>query len=364
MTIESAEITGFRNLLSVRYVPCRGVNLICGGNAMGKTSLMEALYLPSSERNFRGAKDGELINRGSETASVYIEYTSSGTNNSVGIGLNRAGRGKLSHNRIKTQDRRRISENYLMCAFSPDDLTLAGGEPAQRRRYMDVSLLMLSPKYGDALSTYQKALKNRNLLLKGENPHSDMIFVYNDIMAKSAAYVINSRKKLTDRLFSSLSPLYAELSGRGEEFTVIYEPAVEGMTDMSTFSLYEYLNEKYTDSIDNDVKCGFTSIGPHRDELTIKINGLPARTHGSQGQKRSAALTLKLGQAGLIEELKGEPPVLILDDVLSELDEKRQEFILSHLGDMQVFITCCDRAVLDRLPEGTMVVRMSDGEIG
>lgn len=360
MYITALEAVAFRNLSAVSVRPCREVNLIYGDNAQGKTNLLEALWMFTGCRSFRGAKDAELLQFGKPKARLYLEYHGQGRAQTMQLDIEKSR--TFTQNGVRLPSASRAMGEFLAVVFSPVHLTLVKDGPVGRRRFLDAAIGQLKPKYGAALSDYGKAVQQRNLVLKDAVFHRelyDTLDVWEERIAYYGSEIIRQRIGYVQRLSEFSSEIYAGISQKKETLRLSYEEAVptEGRDRKE---LYESLIASLRRARKEDLLTGTTSVGPHRDDLRVEIDFLSARTYASQGQQRSAALALKLGEAAVIKSFSREQPVALLDDVMSELDAARQNYILNHIRDWQVFITCCDPSSVKSLRYGK-AFRMEKG---
>lgn len=342
MNITRLEAVSFRNIDELIIDPCDGVNIIYGDNAQGKTNLLESIWLFTGCRSFRGSKDGELINFNSRNAKLSLDYYGYDREQNIYLEIEK-GR-KFMLNGIKQNSSSKIIGNFLAVVFSPGHLSLVKDGPYERRKFLDIAISQLKPKYAVALSNYNKALAQRNILLKDIAYHAelyDTLDVWEERLSFYAGEIIRQRVGYIEKLSTFCSDIYCGISSGKEKLDITYYQQCPAYGN-DRHELYENIKNLLFAARKNDIASGFTSVGPHRDDLNIKIDGLTARSYGSQGQQRSAALALKLGEAAMIKEFTSQQPVALLDDVMSELDESRQNYILNHIKDWQVFITCCD----------------------
>lgn len=344
---------GFRNLLPFEVEFCDKVNIIYGDNAQGKTNLIEGLWLFTGAKSFRTSKDSELIAFGQQKAELSLGFISGGIDREAKISVTNRRNAELDTKKLKTASA--LAGNFCAVVFSPVDLQTVKDGPALRRRFVDLAIYQLYPSYAPVLKDYTKAVTQRNALLKSMDKKlvsNDMLDAFENEISLLGQKIVDYRIKYCAHLTANASDIYRELSSLREELEVEYLPScpVEDLAERL------YMSRKI------DVFSGITSVGPHRDDLDFKINGVSARNFGSQGQQRSVALSLKLAEAKTLKDITGEQPVAILDDVMSELDPSRQAFILNHIKDWQVFITCCDKANLNPLKEGK-VFTVSGGKI-
>ncbi len=352
MNVNHIEVKNFRNIEYAYLDPCEGVNIIYGENAQGKTNLLEGIWLFTGCRSFRGSKDSELIGFKKNKANLYLDFYAGEREQSASIEIGE-GR-KFILNGVKMKSSSQIMGEFLSVVFSPDHLSLVKDGPYERRRFLDIAISQLKPKYGVTLSQYNKAIAQRNILLKDIQFHSelyDTLDIWEDRIAFFASEIIRQRIGYINKLSLYTDEIYSGLSQQREKLKVSYSQQTVVFGE-DRQELYENMKNQLLQARKNDLITGYTSVGPHRDDLEIKIDSLPARTYGSQGQQRSAALALKLGEAAVIRNFSGEQPVALLDDVMSELDAGRQNYILNHIKDWQVFITCCDPTTVSNMKYG------------
>ncbi|MBQ5969382.1 MAG: DNA replication/repair protein RecF [Clostridia bacterium] len=362
MYVTDLEIKQFRNLKADALSFCDGVNLIYGDNAQGKTNLIEAIWLFTGCRSFRSAKDAECINFDAQKAVLSMDYFGEGRAQSMLLEIEN-GR-KFIHNGIKCKSASKVVGHFLAVVFSPVHLSLVKSGPYERRRFLDVAISQLKPNYAVALSNYNKAVAQRNILLKDVAYHSelfDTLGVWEERIAYYASEIIRQRIGYVGRLKEFGTEIYSGISKKKEALSLSYFEACPAAGNTKQ-EIYESMKNLLHAARKNDILSGFTSVGPHHDDLTILIDGLSAKSYASQGQQRSAALALKLGEAAVMKSFTGEQPVALLDDVMSELDGDRQNYILNHIKNWQVFITCCDPASVKNLKYGK-AFRMKNGSI-
>ncbi|MGI6279165.1 MAG: DNA replication/repair protein RecF [Acutalibacteraceae bacterium] len=343
MKVLSLELKNFRNLERVEIKPCDGMNVICGENAQGKTNLLESVWLFTGAKSFRGSVDKDFIRFGEKKAECRLTFLTEGIEKEAEIEIEERRTAFLSGKRMKTPSE--LAENFKAIVFSPIDLKLVSEGPNIRRRWIDTAIGLLYPVYIDILKKYVRAVTQRNRILKdikNNLPAQDMLDIFEKEIAENGTKIIKYRKRYLEIISDFLPDLYEALSGGKEKLEIGYVKSFEGE------NLLEGLKLKRRE----DMFSGKTSIGPHRDDIDFKINGVSARTYGSQGQKRSVALSLKLAEAEVIKQKTGEFPVCLMDDVMSELDPKRQNFVLNHIKGMQVFLTCCDPENVKNLTVG------------
>lgn len=356
MNVTSLNINNFRNIEHLEMEPDKGINIIFGENAQGKTNLIESIWLFSGFRSFRGSKDNELIRFGEDFFRAEMSFYGGNREQNAKLIVSRQQK-KILLNSVPLTATSKLIGNFNCVVFAPTYLSLIKGNPSERRKFIDSALCQIKPFYAKLLTDYNKILSQRNTLLKElkfSNKNYEFLEIWNDNLAEKASLIINERIKYLKKLSETASHIYNGLSSEKETFSLSYLMKVSA-------NRYEKLSEEISkDSIleiikqseNSDILYGTTNIGSHRDEINIKIDSVSAKSFGSQGQQRSAALALKLGEAEILKEITGERPVALLDDVMSELDVNRQDYILNHIRDWQVFITCCEPSTVLRLYDG------------
>ncbi len=351
MKINSTEIENFRNISHLK-LDFDDVNIIYGENAQGKTNLIEAIELFTGSKSFRGVRDRELVKFGEEYARLRAEFENSTRkqNAEIIIKKNR----QVSLNGIKKKSPTALGEELKAVVFSPVHLSMVKDGPSERRHFIDNALCQLKSNYRNILKDYNRSLTQRNMLLKDlqSNPSmQEMLYIWDKNLAASGAKIIYQRQKYIEALLPFAREVFEGLS-RGREKLNLKIKGVFEYEEKSVDELYKELMYALDNSRSEDILNRITTQGPHRDDLEIMINSNSARTYGSQGQQRSCVLALKLAEASLLREMTQEEPLALLDDVMSELDIHRQDYILNHIKDWQVFITCCDVNTVLRLKEG------------
>ena len=340
----------FRNLADTEIFPCDGVNVIYGDNAQGKTNLLEGLWLLTGGHSFRGAKDAELPKiigpegKNTPAASLALDFFTEERPQKAILNIENGRRSSVI-NGVQKKTGSALVGKVRAVIFSPEHLLLVKEGPQRRRSFIDGALCQIKPVYAGMLSAYNRALLQRNALLKDlyRFPElRDTLEVWDARLVKLGALVMAERKAYTKKLAPQAAAIYEGISKGREDFSVVYTPSIKSLEeDFTTSQAEEAFLDELRRVISSDIKAGFTSYGPHRDDLDIFLNDLSARSFGSQGQQRSAVLALKLAEAETLANISGETPIVLLDDVMSELDQSRQDYLLNHLHGRQVFITCC-----------------------
>lgn len=360
MTVNSVNLQNFRNIPSAQLVPSDGVNVLYGENAQGKTNLLEAIWLFTGCKSFRGAKDADFITFDEQISKSSLCFTGSVREKKAEIII--GDKKRVTLNGVELKSSADLIGEFYAVIFAPSHLSLIKNGPELRRRFTDTALCELKPKYANYLRLYKQALTQRGSILRDIRYSTelyDLLDSWDNELAKYAAVIIRERLFYTSYLSHYCDEIYSGISEGKEKITVSYQTA-----PLEVFSgsdkipdakdIYLCLLDELKKKRREDVLMKQTSVGPHRDDLEILINGKSARAFGSQGQQRSCALALKLSEAQIIENITGESPVALLDDVMSELDEKRQDYVLNHIKDRQVFLTCCDPSQVTRLCSGKM----------
>ncbi|MDR2908972.1 MAG: DNA replication/repair protein RecF [Oscillospiraceae bacterium] len=365
MRVLSLELTGFRNLLNTAFLPGQGVNVIAGDNAQGKTNLLEALWLFSGLRSFRAARDADYVAFGGESARLGLSFFAGGREQTASISLMPPQK-KVALNEIPLERRGSLSGSFAAVVFSPDHLELVKQGPGSRRRLIDSSLCQAYPKYGAVVLGYEKILRQRRAVLSDipKNPGLiDMLEVWDKGLTEYGGYITFMRERYINRLSAYARDAYSGIASGSEEISLIYRAGAgetKGLTERGEY--ISLVKDAVKSARAQDLRLGRTTAGPHLDDIEILVNGKAARAFGSQGQQRSCVLAIKLAECRILEEGAGEPPVILLDDVMSELDEGRRGYLLNHLTGRQVFITCCDPGQLAGL-KGGRVFMMKSGEL-
>lgn len=350
MYVQRLATSNFRNLEDTEVFPCEGVNVIYGDNAQGKTNFLEGLWLFTGGHSFRGAKDAELPRLDRESgvnspmASLSLDFFSEERRQKAVLQIENGRRSSII-NGVKKRTGSALVGKVRAVIFSPEHLLLVKEGPSRRRTFIDGALCQLKPGFAGAISIYNRALLQRNALLKdmARFPElRDTLEVWDARLAKLGVAVMAERKAYVEKLAPGVQAIYEGISRGREQIAVRYSPSVKfSVENFSREEAEEAFLKELKRTVRSDMRSGFTSAGPHRDDLEIELNGLSARAFGSQGQQRSAVLALKLAEAETLAGISGETPVVLLDDVMSELDQNRQDYLLNHLQGRQVFITCC-----------------------
>lgn len=338
--ITQIELKNFRNYKSQRIDFQCGLNLIVGDNAQGKTNIVEAVMLCAVGRSPRTAKDKELIHFESDSGYVRAEVARSFGKTSIELYITRKENKRIKVNEIPISKMGELMGSINAVFFSPDELSLIKEAPEKRRRFLDMDISQLKKSYFYMLKRYNEILVQRNNLLKryGESTVRDTIDIWNVQLAKEGAGLIIERKAFLDKLKGYILSCHEYITDGREKMNVSYSSSINNeITDVNETE--RLLLKKLEASLEKDRRLGFTGTGPHRDDIKVEVNGIDIRSYGSQGQQRTAALSMKLAELKLFHDITGEYPILLLDDVLSELDDKRQKRLIELTENIQTVIT-------------------------
>ena len=335
MVIKKIYLENFRNYEKQEINLNENINVFYGNNAQGKTNILEALYYSALGRSFRTNKDSELIRFGKDSSKIDILYEKNNRENEIEIVLNKSEKKIVKINGIKINKSSELLGNLNIVIFSPDDILILKQSPSLRRKFLDILISQLKPNYVHVLSEYNKVLEQRNALLKSKNV--DTIDIWNEQLADLNEKIFNYRKYYIEKIQEKLLMIHPRVTNERENIKIVYKTKFED-------------REKFLNLLEKnltfDLYKGYTGVGAHRDDFEIYINDNMLNIYGSQGQHRTVILSLKIAELEILKEQIGENPVLLLDDVTSELDLERIRLIFSKIQDYQVFITCTDVGVV------------------
>ncbi|MBR5872412.1 MAG: DNA replication/repair protein RecF [Oscillospiraceae bacterium] len=368
MIFKNLYLKDFRNIEELEITPGEKVNIICGENAQGKTNLMEALWLFTGAKSFRQTKDSEFIRFGAEKAFLKAEFFAEHREQNTEISFSPSK--SIKKNGIDIRSSAEYAGTCGGVVFSPSHMNLFRDGPKERRRLIDTSLCQLYPKYLSMLSDYNKVLLQRNTVLKDAKYHSgliDMLDIYDEQLARLGGSIIRTRVAYCESLDKKAAEIYKGMSGDRETFFSEYKTTVipedeHAKSSLSTADWAQIFYDALKNTRSYDFEHGSTSVGPHRDDIEVTLDGKSVKSFGSQGQQRSCILSLKLAEAKMLGEAMEEPPLILLDDVMSELDSLRRDYILNSIGESQIFLTCCDKELFSGLAEGKVFI-MEKGKI-
>ena len=333
MYISSLELADFRNIVSLHMDFSQGTNILYGENAQGKTNILESLFMISTTKSHRGVRDRDMIRFGMEESHIRSLIMKGGIDYRIDMHLRKNKSKGIAINGQRIKKASELIGLLHIVFFSPEDLGIVKNGPAERRRFMDMELCQLDGSYLHNLNQYNKTVENRNRLLRDmyQFPElQDTLSIWDEQLVNYGRKIIESRRGFIADLNEIVEEIHSKLSGNREHLTIMYEPNTE----------VDDFEEKLRRGRERDIHMKMTSVGPHRDDFSFLNGEIDLRRYGSQGQQRTCALSLKLSEIDLVKKVIGHRPVLMMDDVLSELDSGRQNYLLSTIGGIQTFITC------------------------
>lgn len=357
MYVESLALRNFRNYEALDIIFSDKINILYGDNAQGKTNILESIYLSATTRSHKRAKEKDIIRFGEEESHIRLNIKKRDVGHRIDVHLKKIGNKGIAIDGIPIKKSTELFGLINIIIFSPEDLSVVKSSPGERRRFMDMEICQLSRIYYSNLSKYNKILDQRNNTLKQiayRNGVEDVLDVWDDQLVDVGSSIIKERQNFINMLNEVIKEIHKNLTSEGEEIELKYEPNVE------SDNFADVLKEKRN----IDIKNTTTMSGPHRDDFGIFINNVDVRKYGSQGQQRTAALSLKLAEIELVKKIINDNPILLLDDVMSELDSKRREALLNSIKDIQTIITCTgyDNFIKQRI-NVDKIYKISNGKI-
>ncbi len=347
MHIRNIQLNNFRNYESAQITPCEGVTVLFGNNAQGKTALIESVILCCTGRSHRTPRDKELIRWEQPFGKVRVDVERNDGAHEIELLLSPTTRKQVKIGGRTLQRTGELMGHLNGVLFAPEDLRIVKDGPAERRRFIDMELSQIRPGYYYALQNYNRALNQRNHLLRElfKNPSlRDTLDEWDQQLARFGADIMQRRRGFIAQISQSAEQSHHEISGGAEKLTAAYQPSISSQE--SGAALKDTIVRALKMSRDNDIRRGTSTIGPHRDDVALLLSGMDVRVYGSQGQQRTAALSLKLAELDIMHRELGEWPVLLLDDVMSELDPGRRRHLLKRFEGVQTIVTCTDMSDL------------------
>lgn len=335
MIINKIYLENFRNYETQEIVLDKNINVFYGNNAQGKTNILEALYICAFGRSFRTYKDAELIKFEKENAKVKVDFEKNEREKNIEILISKKEKKTIKLNGIKVNKNSELLGNMNIVLFSPDDIIILKESPASRRKFLDILISQLRPNYVHLLSEYNKVLEQRNAMLKSKR--IETIDVWNEQLANFAEKIFKYRDEYISKIQKGLEKITPQLTNEKENLTIKYK---------TRFTNKDKFLKDLNDNINNDLFRGYTGIGTHRDDFELFVNNMELNLYGSQGQHRTAILALKFAEMEIIKDEVFENPILLLDDITSELDLERLNLIFNKIKDYQVLITCTDANII------------------
>lgn len=346
------KVRDLRNIESAEVEFCDGVNILAGENAQGKTNLLEAIFYASVGRSFRSASTAQMIRFGAENAEISLDFKDAKRQQNIKVRIFKDKQRQVEKNGVRIERLSDIMGSFRAVLFCPEHLSLVKDGPSERRAFLDMAISRMYPMYMYSLQKYNHALKQRNALLK-EAYHDRATFdatveLWSEQLAKEAAVISDMRLRFIRRAEGYISEFFREMTSDAERPKVVYHGSSGQSED-------EYLDrektqkrymELLTSSYEREISAGATLYGIHKDDIDISLNGKSARIYASQGQQRSLALAMKLSEGEICREEFGDHPVFLFDDVLSELDGARRDYLINRMKDKQVIITTCEPDII------------------
>jgi DNA replication and repair protein RecF len=366
LLIKSLKLRDFRNygFLSMEFE--KDYNIIFGNNAQGKTNIIEAIFLCASGRSHRTSKDSELLKTGAPGYYVELQLDREEDTSIIEIHYSKEERKKISVNEIPLKKIGELMGRLNAVIFSPEDLFIIKEGPSERRRFLDITLSQLKPAYFFDLQQYSRVLFQRNSLLKEiENKKELMatIDVWNHHLIKTGSKIMLARRKFLEKLNKKASARHERLTNGLERLSIGYLPSFSIEEEDGIEKIEERFGHALNQAVSRELAKGTTLYGPQRDDYDIVLNGMSTKIYGSQGQQRTSVLSIKLAEIDIMKEETGESPVLLLDDVLSELDSSRQEYLFENIESIQTFITCTDRSFFRKTGVKAKFINIVDGKV-
>ncbi|QAA30400.1 DNA replication/repair protein RecF [Clostridium manihotivorum] len=359
MYIKKIMLLDYRNYRNITINLGRNVNVFMGDNAQGKTNVLEAMYYCGFGKSHRTNRDKELVNWDTEKAFISLSVGKERIDKRIDVNIFKDGKKAIKVNSIKINKIGELVGIFNVVMFSPEDLKIVKESPGIRRKFIDMELSQLNKKYYYSLVQYNKILNERNTVLKQRNVDLSMLDIYDLQLSEFAEYIVKERIKYIDKINEHGKVVHGEITSGKENIEFKYISSIKDLTNIKQSFLLGLEKNR-----NKDIEKRITSVGPHRDDFLILINDIDAKSYGSQGQQRTAVLTMKFASLRIIKELTGEYPVLLLDDVLSELDFNRKRYILTSIGQIQTVITCTGiEDLTGYLDEKAKVFKVKDGII-
>ena len=369
MIVNSLKIKNYRNFNEAEIELNDSLNIFIGDNGQGKTNLMESIYLASIGRTFRLNSENELINFHENKSIIEINLQKNNYNKKIVIQLEKNKKKQVLINGVKLDKTSEMIGVLNNVIFTPDDMKIIKGSPVERRKFVNIDISQIKPKYKYLLNKYKRICTERNIILKNyytKLQNKDIINIWNDYLVNIGTEIILYRQDYINKLKKYAVNIYSDISGNKEKFELNYLCNAGNINNMDKDEFTKHFYDKINANINQEIQNGTTMYGPHKDDIIIKINDKECKYFGSQGQQRSSILAIKLAEIEIIKEEIGEYPILLLDDVLSELDNKRKGFLINYIQGIQTFITTTDDHDLNILTKNFNKKKfyINEGKIG
>lgn len=361
MRVRHLELTNFRNYARQELDFTDGVNVIYGDNAQGKTNILEAVSFFAMGKSVRTRRDAELIKHDVSTAKIRMEFSDSERENVLEAELFRGVRKKISVNDVLLRKNSELIRRFNVVYFGPEYMGLVKDGPGVRRKNLDVLISQIKPGYISAVADLRKIIESKNALLRMDNPNMTMLGIMNDKLASVSAGVIANRMTYLKKIESFASEVQNDISAGCETLGIKYKSCIGDAANMSLKDIEKAVRLKIDESQKREMRMCEAIVGPHREDVEYTVNGYDAKLYASQGQQKTIVMAQKLAEVRLINDETGEMPVLLLDDIMSELYKNRREYILKAVRDIQILITCTDTDGMD-VPQSARRIYVNDGK--
>lgn len=369
MIVKSLKIKNYRNLKEVELNLNEDLNIFIGNNGQGKTNLLESIYVCSIGRTFRLNSENELINFNENKSIIEASINKNNYDLKIDLILEKNKRKQVFFNGVKLDKTGEMIGVLNNVIFTPDDMKIIKDSPIERRKFINIDISQIKPKYKYMLNQYKKIVSQRNNILKNfytNNSNKDIINIWNDYLVNIGTELIYYRNDYINNLKKYAVDIYSDLSGNNEMLDISYKSNIGNINDKDKSYIKKIFLEKLENNLDNEIQRRVSLYGPHKDDLSIKINGKECKYFASQGQQRSAILAIKLAEIEIINKEIGEYPILLLDDVLSELDNSRKGYLIKYIKGIQTVITTTDDNDLKNLTKNynKNFYYINEGKIG
>lgn len=369
MIVSRLKVKNYRNFNEAEIKFNDSLNIFVGDNGQGKTNLMESIYLTSIGRTFRLNSENELIKFNENNSIIEVDLQKINYNMKIALKLEKNKKKQVLINGVKLDKTSEMIGVLNNVIFTPDDMKIVKGSPIERRKFINIDISQIKPKYKYLLNSYKKICTERNMLLKNyyiKAENKEIIGIWNDYLVNTGTDIVLYRNEYVNKLKEYAMNIYSDISGNKEEFDLSYLCSFGNIENKDKSEIRSLFHNKINSNFNQELQNKTTMFGPHKDDIIIKINGRECKYFGSQGQQRSAILAIKLAEIEIIREETGEYPILLLDDVLSELDNKRKGFLINYIKGIQTFITTTDDHDLNVLTEkyNKKKFYINEGKIG
>jgi len=362
MKVKSLELKNFRNYEKQIFEFDDNVNIIYGYNAQGKTNILEAIYLFSLGKSNRTIKDSELIKFGEDFCEANIVFNDENRENTASINISKSKKKRIFVNEIPLKKNSELVGKFNAVYFGPEYLDLIKGGPKKRRKNIDIIISQLKVSYFSAAAELKNIIEQKNAVLKNEKPDKIILSILNEKLSEVSLIISKLRFKYIRKIEKIASGLQKQISENNESFEIKYISSIGYIEEFNEEKFKKEFTEKLEKNLEKEIILRECTVGPHRDDMEYKINGLDVKSFASQGQQKTTVLVQKIAEVELFKEETGEYPVLLLDDIMSELDSKRQQFVTEKIKNMQIFITCTSKETFKEFENGKFF-EISEGRL-